>query len=278
MEIGIFSRTYEYNSPEETFRRMSEHGIFHTQLNLSNAGMPSMPEEIDWDKLNALKAAALKYGIHLDALSGTFNMIAPDTDEREQGCRQFAVQCGIAHELGIPVVSLCTGSKNPHSKWKWHDDNLSSAAWTDLMRSTERVLRCAEENDVILGVETEASNIVNTAQRARKYLDEAGSDRLKIIMDGANLFHSDQLDNMRGVLDEAFALLGPDIVLAHAKDLCLKGDVAFVAVGEGILNFEYYIGLLRRAGYTSALMMHGLSEEQVPSSRDYLLEIIRGGK
>lgn len=276
VELGIFSRTYELTDPDETFRRMSGHGIFRTQLNLRNAGLPEYPEDIDPEKLEALKTASVKYGIRIDALSGTFNMIDPDRDARERGCRQFAVQCRIARELGIPVVTLCTGSKNPQSKWKWHDDNMSDAAWADLMRTTERILRPAEDNDVVLGVETEASNIINTARRARRYLDETGSGRLKIIMDGANLFRRDLVGEMRGVLDEAFDLLGPDIVLAHAKDLAVGEGIEFVAVGEGMLDFEYYIGLLRRSGYTGAIMMHGLSEKQVPSSRDFLLGIIGG--
>lgn len=43
-EIGIFSRTYEIGDLEETYRRMTANGITHTQFNLSNAGLPSLPE------------------------------------------------------------------------------------------------------------------------------------------------------------------------------------------------------------------------------------------
>lgn len=275
MVAGIFSKTYEVSETEETFRRMTSQGIYHTQFNLLSAGLSTLPERMDEEKLERIRKTAQEYHITLDALSGTFNMIDPDEEKRKSGCRQFALQCRIAGILGIPIISLCTGSKNPESKWKWHEDNLTEKAWSDLMRSTEEILRYAEEEDVVLGVETEAANIINTPERARKYLDAVGSDHLKIIMDGANLFRKEQVKDMRRVLEEAFAILGKDIVLAHAKDFFVQEAICFIAPGEGILDFACYTDLLKKAGYERALIMHGLSEEQVPASLNYLKNYLR---
>lgn len=274
MQTGIFSRTYEISDLRETFSRMQAHGIFHTQFNLSNAGLASLPDEIALGKLEEIRSLAQEYRITLDALSGTFNMIDPDEDARKKGCQQFRLQCEIASALDIPVVSLCTGSKNPKSKWEWHDDNLLQSSWDDLMRTTEILLRYAEDNDVVLGVETEASNIINTPERAKLYMEQAGSPRIKIIMDGANLFLPEQVKDMRHVLDEAFALLGNDIVLAHAKDFTFDGSLHFTAAGQGILDFPYYAGLLKKYGYNGPFIMHGLSEAEIPQSCRFLEEVI----
>ncbi len=277
MEIGIFSRTFEVSDLEETYKRMIKQGITHTQFNLSNAGISTLPIYLDEKKIEEIGNMTKRYQIQLSALTGTFNMIDPDVQVKKKGCDQFRIQCQIAHMLQIPIVSLCTGSKHPKSKWKWHDDNKKQSSWDDLMRSTEVILRYAKEYDVILGVETEASNIINTPYRARTYLDQVGSKRLKIIMDGANLFRPDQIPDMREIFQEAFAMLGKDIVLAHAKDLCLKNDIEFVAVGEGVLDFPYYIELLRREKYKGPLIMHGLTEQQVSSSKRFLKEILANG-
>ena len=75
-----------------------------------------------------------------------------------------------------------------------------------------------------MGMEPEVSNVVDSAQKARRLMDEMGSSRLKVIMDGANLFHTGELPRMREVLNEAFALLGSDLTLAHAKDLDRGAD------------------------------------------------------
>ncbi|NLL75697.1 MAG: sugar phosphate isomerase/epimerase [Clostridiales bacterium] len=274
MELGIFSRTYETNDLEETYRRMKAHGIVHTQFNLLNAGMPTLPEDFEERKIEEIKMITDKHRIALDALSGTFNMIDPDIEARKRGCSQFEKQCRIARLLNIPIVSLCTGSKSTESKWKWHEDNEKQSSWDDLMRSTETILKYAEDNHIILGVETEASNIINTPEKARKYLDTVGSPNIKIIMDGANLFHDNQASDIPHILREAFDILGKDIVLAHAKDFSLRGDIEFVAAGRGILDFKYYISLLNAVRYKGALIMHGLSEEQVPASKQFLEEAI----
>ena len=89
-------------------------------------------------------------------------------------------------------------------------------------------------------------------------------------MDGANLFIPERVAHMKETLDEAFALVGRDIVLAHAKDLAGSAELAFVAAGEGVLDFSRYLALLKQYEYDGALIMHGLSEAQVPSSASYL--------
>lgn len=285
MKPGIFSKTYEVSDLEETYRRMTAQGIYHTQFNLSNAGLASLPDTVEEERIESIRMLTDRYKITLDALSGTFNMIDPDEDARKRGCDQFEIQCRVARGLGIPVVSLCTGSRNPESKWKWHEDNEKQSSWDDLLRSTEAVLKYAEDNHIVLGVETEASNIINTPEKARRYLDTMGSSNIKIIMDGANLFIPERVPDMHNVLRDAFSLLGGDIVLAHAKDFsCVETpggeppcdrSLVFTAAGRGVLDFPYYVELLRQYGYDGALIMHGLSEEQVPESRLFLEEMIK---
>lgn len=270
MEIGIFSRTYETGNLDETYQKMTGHGIYHTQFNFSNVGIATLPTELSDETIRFIQQKNAEYDITIDAITGTFNMIDPNEEARKQGCAQFALQCRAAKELSIPIVTLCTGSKSPKGKWTWDDANGLDSSWDDLLRSTDQIIRYAEDNDVILGVETEASNIINTPLKARKYLDTIGSDNLKIIMDGANLFRPEQVPDMHHVLTEAFDVLGKDIVTAHAKDLSFDGNVAFVAAGQGILDFPYYIQLLKEHGYDGVITMHGLSEEQVPVSKSFL--------
>ena len=274
MELGIFSRTYEVSDLKETYERMTKDGIYHTQFNFSNAGIETLPNSITQEKIHEIQTLTEDYKITIHALTGTFNMIDPDTEARKKGIAQFKTQCELAKALHIPIVTLCTGSKNPKSKWLWHEDNLSEGSWTDLMKTTEIILGYAEEDSIILALETEASNIINTPARARKYLDQVGSPNLKIIMDGANLFRPDQVPRMREVLDEAFDLLSKDIVIAHAKDFSFDGQLSFVAAGQGMLDFQYYIELLKKAEYEGLLIMHGLSEEQISGSCQFLKELL----
>ena len=68
---------------------------------------------------------------------------------------------------------------------------------------------------------------------------------------------------MREMLEEACVLLGPDIALAHAKDLDHDGEAGHLPAGRGVLDYPLYLALLQRSGFTGALVLHGLAEEDV---------------
>jgi sugar phosphate isomerase/epimerase len=136
----------------------------------------------------------------------------------------------------------------------------------------EKAIRAAEKQGVTLGVEPEIGNTINSVQKARRLLDEVRSPHLKIVMDGANIFHRGQLPNMRQVLDEAFALLGSEIALAHAKDLERDGEAGHVAAGRGRLDYPYYMGLLKTSGFDGSIILHALQ----PAEAKDRLAFVRG--
>ena len=101
---------------------------------------------------------------------------------------------------------------------------------------------------------------------ARKLLDEIQNPRLRIVIDPANLIGSER--KQEDILDESFALLSDAIVIAHAKDRTAAFRAC--AAGQGILDFEYYLRHLKQSGFAGPLVMHGLEEEDVTFSRDFL--------
>ena len=93
---------------------------------------------------------------------------------------------------------------------------------------------------------------------------------IKVVIDGANLFHTGELPMMAHILEQAFQLLGPDIVLAHAKDLSRDGDAGHEAAGQGLLDYRLYTRLLQKYGYTDPLVLHSLTEAQLPGCLRFL--------
>jgi sugar phosphate isomerase/epimerase len=92
------------------------------------------------------------------------------------------------------------------------------------------------------------------------------SPYLKVTMDGANVFHAGELPRMREILDEAFALVGQDIALAHAKDLDHDGEAGHLAAGTGLLDYKHYLSLLNKLEFDVPVILHGLTESELPES------------
>jgi sugar phosphate isomerase/epimerase len=270
MKIGIFAKTFSRPTIEELFQAIAGFGINSVQFNLSCLGLETLPENVSAELIERMAEAAEQAAVELAALSGTFNMAHPDPAVRRDGLEKFKILSEIAAQIRIPVITLCTGSRDPVNMWKWHPDNDSKQAWNDMVRSIETALIAAEKNNLLLAFEPESENVANSSSRARKLLDELRNPRLRIIIDPANLISPK--GNQREVLDEAFTLLGASIVIAHAKDR--NNDFKPCAAGKGILDFEYYLQGLKKVGFTGPLIMHGLEEGDVAFSRDFLQRIL----
>jgi sugar phosphate isomerase/epimerase len=89
-------------------------------------------------------------------------------------------------------------------------------------------------------------------------------------MDGANIFHTGELAKVREMLDEAFDLVGNDIILAHGKDLDHDGEAGHVPAGRGLLDYEHYLRLMQQSGYNGAIILHGLKPSEAAWSIDFV--------
>ncbi len=271
MKIGIFAKTFGRPTIDELFQAIGSYGIYSVQFNMSCAGLETFPGQVSSELLRRIVDAAEKATMELSALSGTFNMAHPDPAIRFDGLEKFKLLCEIAVQLRIPVVTLCTGTRDPANMWKWHPDNDSREAWDDMVQSIEAALIVAEKNNLILAFEPESENVASSARRARELLDELQNPRLRIVIDPANLISPKR--DQKEVLDKAFTLLRGAIVIAHAKDR--NNDFKPCAAGKGILDFEYYLRCLKEIGFTGPLIMHGLEEEDVRFSREFLERILQ---
>ena len=203
-------------------------------------------------------------------------MIHPDPKQRQKGLRRLRVLASICKYMGTSVITLCTGTRDPQNMWRWHPENTSPQAWDDLLCSMNAALHIAEEEGIILAIEPERANVLNTAARGRALLDAMQSQHLKVIMDPANLIVSENKQQMHHILDESFELLGEYIVLAHAKDI--GPDNTFRAAGSGILDYDYYLHHLEATTVEVPLIIHGLSEAQVDATVRFLRERLREGR
>ncbi|MFN8495243.1 MAG: sugar phosphate isomerase/epimerase family protein [Caldilineaceae bacterium] len=263
MEIGIFSKTFERPTLAEKLDAIAAHGLRAVQFNMDCAGVEEMPDQIDPSLRAQIRQEFAARGITMAAVSGTYNMVDLDLDQRRLGLQRLRTLAAACHDMGTSVITLCTGTRDRTSMWRRHPDNDLPDAMRDLVAELRQAMVFAEEYKVTLAFEPEVNNVIDSARKARQLLDEVNSPYLKVVMDGANIFHKGELPRMREILDEAFVLLSKDIALAHAKDLDHDGDAGHLAAGQGLLDYGYYLHLLKQSGYTGSLILHGLNEDQV---------------
>lgn len=272
--LGIFSKTFARSTVEEVFREVASRKLPFIQFNFSSAGLPTLPDQIEPAAIDEIRQATEQYYIRIAAVSGTFNLIDPDFELRDQNLRRLAVLAAACEALAAPVITLCTGTRNRGDMWRGHPDNGTAAAWDEMVEGIRLALWITEPFGIKLAVEPEPGNVMRDARKARKLLDEVGSSRLGIIFDAANILAGKPDSPQQDVLGEAFELLGNDIALAHGKEFVREESAARIP-GEGDLDWDLYVRLLAKTSYKGPLILHGFAEDNADDAVAFASDVLR---
>jgi sugar phosphate isomerase/epimerase len=268
MKIGVFAKTFPGTTPADVFAAALTAGFEAVQYNMACSGLPSLPAEISADIVASILAAAQGTGTEIAAVSATYNMTDPDPAKRQAGRKAFEAIAANAKAMGTNLVTVCSGSLDAQNQWRWHKDNATPQAWSDMCREFEILNGIAAQHGILIGVEPEHANVVSSAAKAHELLDTFKGSPIRIIVDPANLLEDCPREKRNDLLSQAFDLLGPDIALAHVKDHDEAGQVA--CAGKGIVDWPHYLRGLKQAGYTNHLIAHGMTAEEAPGVAAFL--------
>ena len=285
MRTGICTTDFEPSthlpySADTLFGKISAMGYTCTQFSFSSIsetefspnGQIEIPHVIPSSAVSAAEKASAKFSVPICVINGTFNMAHPDEEVRAEGLRRLSILMDAANSLGCRMISLCSGSGNRDHLWRPSPENTEKSAWDRMFSTMVRAVEEAEHKNIILAIESEASNVIQTPETARRVMDEIGSDKLKMILDCANLFHRGTAhpENVRDTISRAFDYYGDDIVIAHGKDIREGDGIDFCGTGLGIVDFGFTAMMLKKYGYTGDMFLHGIyDEDYMPKAREF---------
>lgn len=271
MELGIFLKVFERQTLADRAQAARASGFSNVHFDFALTHGQTLPLDLADTAVTEISDTLAAAGLQICSVEATYNMAHPDPSVRQEGTRALARLIPFIPQLGTDLLGICTGSRDD-DMWTRHPENGSDTAWKDLRSSVTVVTEVAEAHNVKLCIECEYNNVVDTAARARRLIDEIGSSSLAVTLDAANLIPPGRLGDQRRLLSEAFDLLAPNIVLAHAKDVL--DDGTFVAAGSGGVDYGLFADLLVDYEFGGALVLHGLTEEELPQSRDFVQHAI----
>ncbi|MES2433741.1 MAG: sugar phosphate isomerase/epimerase [Pseudomonadota bacterium] len=270
MQLGIFAKTFAGSDPALVLGAAKAAGYVAVQFNLACAGLPSLPDQIDDEAgvITQIIAASRAADVSLAALSATYNMAHPDPVKRRAGLKGLETAMRVAAGAGIPLVTLCTGTRHTTDQWAHHPDNAEPSAWADMAAEMALALDLAEAHGVDLGIEPEQANIVQSTADARRLISDMGSARLKIVFDPANLFEHATAAQAREIVARSIAPAAGSIAMVHAKDRYADGR--FATAGQGVVDFADLLARIRATGFEGPLVTHGLDASEAPAVARFL--------
>ena len=239
LPLGIVSRSFPKLTHAQTARLLAEAGAVCTELCLLSADtaywvyngrsdLSSLTGEAFARIVNEYRAE----GIDVPALGVFTNLIARDEDEHKANVDYFERHMELAAQEGIQYVSTECGF-TPHERGV--NTDRYEQEFNTLKDSLSELCERAERHGVSIALETCAIDIVPSAKRARDLIRQIGSDRLRILLDPANLIANSSERDM-------FDYLAPHIAYFHGKDRKVN-DVFGRVVGDGDINWPLFLSL-----------------------------------
>ena len=276
MHLGIFSNVVNGDSPEEVAAKTRGYGLQAVQFIPAASGIGfGFDKPALGDDFPRWASAYRNEGVEIAGVGGYMNLLHPDPQKRAATIETFKdFLRRMRPELGTRLISTETGTYATSSDWDADPRNRTDAAWDDLRRVSEDLVRVAEREDVVILYEPYIVNVAYSPDLGARIVREIDSPHLRLLMDPTNWFEVASLDAVRAAIEHGFEIERGLFLLAHAKDVThpttdpRKPDLP--AAGQGLLDYATYIRLLREHGYDGALVIEHLTEEEIPATVSYV--------
>jgi sugar phosphate isomerase/epimerase len=256
----------------EAARRIKADGFTGVLTGYSFADARFDPLAPDWKVAERIVGAFDRQGVRIVQVFGYVNVVSPDPAKLQRGQDRMETLIKNWKRLGCSNISTETGTFNLKSDWIEAPQNATEQGYLQCRAVLEKLARLAEKAGAVVSIEPYWRNVIDSIGRAERLFREVNSPALKLVMDPCNYFRKEELPQMRPMLEDMFRRLGPQIVVAHAKDVKASADATDLpAAGRGVLDYPLYLRLLAQLGREMHLVVEHVELKDVPRARDYVL-------
>jgi sugar phosphate isomerase/epimerase len=243
--IGFCTLGFDDLSNQELAETLAASGVFLVQLMLSQRdsrywefNSRSDISSLTPERCHAIAQAYRSAKVRIRSLSVYTNLVHPDDAERKANLDFFEGMMKVARAMDVDTLVTEAGHYNaagpdPHVEYFMQED-----VWHRTVATGKQLATLAERHKVTVLFEPFYRSFLASAKRARLFLEEVGSPRIRALLDPANLIEVNDLEEM-------FQQLKPWIECIHAKDRKLHVPPG-VAAGKGDLDYVSFVRLANK--------------------------------
>jgi len=225
-----------------------------------------------------LKIALKKYDVRFIDMHGICNMIHPDMAERIRMHKWLINQMETAERVGCPIVTGHVGSRAPGAVHP-HPENWTKETWDMSVREVKKFIKDTSGLKTVIAFEPNDMVQLNNPWACRRFIDDVGSDRVKICLDPANMTNQAFHYRMTEYINACYDLIGEDTYICHAKDIMLENKLhpsfVEVPVGQGAMDYETHLVRMSRMNHTRVLLIEHMKMEEYPVAKRYIEELAK---
>ncbi len=267
MNLGVVSRAFASMTCDQAAACMQRHGFVCTELCLAHSdadfwrynGRRDLTDMTD-ARFRSIVHAFRSRDIEVVSLGVFTNLIEPDAVEREANLAYFEQMMRLAMANDIPYVSTECGFVPGR---RGIDTETYARDFDQLCQSLLSLADAASRYNVTIAFEPSVIDLVPSAKRTSDLLDQLNSDRIRVLLDPANLIAN-------STEAEMFQHLAPKIAYLHGKDRKVN-DTWGRALGDGDIDWPHFLSLYRRYADERPFILEYVAPENAATIRDRVL-------
>ncbi len=271
MDVGIVTRSFPDMSSDEAVSFIKDAGFRSVELCFSQTDCKywkyNSCSDISYLTDEKVKDIVSKYSkecIEVTAIGVFTNLLEPDRETREKNLEYFVRHMDFAADNGIKYLStecgFIPGRRGINADSYEKDFQL-------LHESMAYLSRRALERDVYIALEPCVLDIVPSAKRTRDFILQSGSDRIKVLLDPANLIANSSEEDM-------FFYLKDHIAYFHGKDRKVN-DTYGRTVGSGDIDWVKFLGLYCRYTPDKPFILEYVNKDNCVEIRNRVLDFLQ---
>lgn len=166
------------------------------------------------------------------------NLLHPDDKELAANLDYFEQMMIVGSHMGVKGFATESGHYFDNTKPATSRVPLEyqDGVWERMVKTMQNLTARAAKYDATIMIEPHFLSFWSTSFRVRRFIEDVGSDRLRVLLDPANILELDDLAEM-------FRQLRPYIDCIHAKDRKYH-TINGVPAGQGDLDYSRFLKLV----------------------------------
>ncbi|KJS81166.1 MAG: hypothetical protein JM58_17610 [Peptococcaceae bacterium BICA1-8] len=265
MKIGINTYSFLWTETlESSVRTLAEYGIKSIEFLVSPPHFylsdykPGM-----YSRINKIMEANRMETLTMNIPGLDINMASPYPEMRKMTVDLYKKTIDIGLELNCKMLLVAPGKRHPLLPPDF--DYVYQLARDSVLR----VLDYASKTNIILGIETLPSLFLEKTSDLKKFVDDIGSDQVKICFDAANVFmQEDPAQAIYEVKDK--------LCLVHVSDT-RKTRWEHNVIGTGEVDFTAFGNALKNIGYNGDVVLEVINDKGIAGIQESILQLKKKG-
>jgi sugar phosphate isomerase/epimerase len=272
--IGIATLGFRDLTNRQLATELAREGIHVVQLflNQTDSRYWKYNDRSDVSALTADRCAAIagdyrSAGVSIHSIGVYTNLIHPDPAERKANLAYFEAMMRIGDAMDVHAFITEAGHYHGDAPEPPVPLHFQEDVWKRMVATGKELAKLAEGHRATLLFEPFYRGFLSSAKRARLFLEDLGSPRIRALLDPANLLEVNDLEEM-------FDQLSPWIDCLHAKDRKLHVDRG-VPAGQGDLDYPKFVALAARRTPKAPLILEYVGRKDYKQALEHLRSVLR---